>query len=35
MYQGYGYDWEILADAMEEVQEWLEYEQDMLENPWG
>jgi hypothetical protein len=33
MYQGY--DWEVIADAMEEVQEWLEYEQDMLTNPWS
>ena len=35
MYQGYGYDWEVLADAMEEVREWLEFEEDLKTNPWS
>lgn len=35
MYQGYGYDWEVFADMMEEVREWLEYEQDVDTNPWS
>ena len=27
--------WEILSDAIEEVQEWAEYEADMETNPWA
>lgn len=29
-------DWEVLADAMEEVNDWLTYEEDLSEgDPWA
>jgi len=26
---------EIMADALEDYQEWLDFEEDMKSNPWG
>ena len=27
--------WEIMSDILEELQEWLDFEEDLKTNPWG